>query len=104
MLIHCDAFDIRGDLFEKWRVSFPVSLLRTHCSQERVANDKDIGQRGRDEHPVGVLGQAPIAHLGEAEHALDDPDRMLHARADARLGAILRLDRRIGEMLPLAGW
>ena len=55
MLIHCDAFDIRGDLFEKWRVSFPVSLLRTHCSQERVANDKDIGQRGRDEYPVGVL-------------------------------------------------
>lgn len=42
MLIHCGSFDLRGDFFEKSRVSFPVSLLRTDCSQERVSNEKDI--------------------------------------------------------------
>lgn len=83
---------------------FPISfcLLRTDCSQHRIANEKNVGQGRRYKHAVGVLRQPTVAHLGESEHALDDPDRMLHPGTDARLGAILRLDRIVDKVLPLA--
>ena len=34
--------------------------------------------------------QPAIAHFGEAEHSLDDPDRMFDPGPDLRLGAIFR--------------
>jgi hypothetical protein len=36
-----------------------------------------IGQGAGDEQAMGVLCEPAIAYLGEAEHPLSDPDRML---------------------------
>ena len=55
-----------------------------------AAGHKQIGQRAGHQQTVGVFGEPAIAHLGEAEHPLDDPDRMLDPGADLGLGAIFR--------------
>src|SRR5712691_4300513 len=54
---------------------------------------------------MAVLGQAAVAHLGEAEDALDHPDRMLDPGADARLLPIrqAQLWRRGAPMREVAG-
>ena len=90
-----------GESVEKSRLSCPVCLLRPDCSQHRVSNEKNIGQRRRHEHAVAVLGQTAIAHFGESKHPLDDADRMLDSCPDARLVAVLCLDRLVQEMLSL---
>ena len=41
-----------------------------------AARHKQIGERAGHEQAVGVLLEPAIAHLGKAEHPLDDPDRM----------------------------
>src|SRR6266545_8295323 len=58
-------------------------------SQQVTSRQVQIGQRGRHEQAVRILGQATITHLSKAEDALDDPDRVLDLGADARLGAVL---------------
>ena len=50
--------------------------LRRLASQEMPARHEQIGQRAGDEQAMSVLLQPAIAHLGKAEHPLDDPDRM----------------------------
>ena len=40
------------------------------------AHHEQIGQRAGHEQAMRVLLQPAIAHLGKAEHPLDDPDRM----------------------------
>src|SRR5882762_6969265 len=61
-----------------------LDALRPLNSEQVVAGDEQIGQRAGDEEPIGILRDAAVAHLGEAEHALDDPDRVLDAGADSR--------------------
>jgi hypothetical protein len=39
--------------------------------------DEQIGQGAGDEQAMGVLCEPAIAYLGEGEHPLNDPDRML---------------------------
>jgi hypothetical protein len=39
---------------------------------------------------MSVLFEPAIAHLGEAKHAIDDPDRMLDLGPYLRLGAVFR--------------
>jgi hypothetical protein len=73
MFVHQDVIGIRGDFAAESRFSCPVFLLRTDCSQQRVANEKNVGQRCHDEHPVSVLGESAIAHLVEPERALGCP-------------------------------
>lgn len=58
-------------------------------AQQAASGDEQIGERAGDEQAVGVLGDAAIAHFGEAEHALDHADRMLDLGARLRLGAVL---------------
>jgi hypothetical protein len=72
----CDRYS--GFLAVESGLSWRVSLLWTHCSQDRVTHEKDVGQRRGREYPMGVLRQSAIAHLVEAEHALDHSDRMLY--------------------------
>jgi len=55
-----------------------------------AARHEQIGQSAGHQQTVGVLVEPPIAHLGEAEHPLDDPDRMFDPGPDLRLGPILR--------------
>ena len=45
-----------------------------------AARHKQIGERAGHEQAVGVLCEPAIAHLGKAEHPLDDPDRMFDPR------------------------
>ena len=87
---------------EESRLSGLDFLLRTDCSQDLVSNKKDVGQCRRHEQAVAVLGQTAIAHLLESKHSLDHPDRVLDARADARLRPVLGLDRLINVVIPLA--
>ena len=44
------------------------------------ARHEQIGQRAGHEQAMSVLLETAIAHLGEAEHPLDDPDRMFDPR------------------------
>ena len=55
-----------------------------------AARHEQIGQRASDEQAMEVLVQPPIAHLGKAEHPLDDPDRMLDPGPHFGLGAMFR--------------
>ena len=54
------------------------------------ARHEQIGQRAGYQHSVGVLLQPAIAHLGEAEHRLDDADRMFNPGPHFGLGAVFR--------------
>ena len=53
-----------------------------------AARDEQIGQRASDNQTVEVLVQPAIAHLGKAEHPLDDPDGMLDPGPHFGLGAV----------------
>src|SRR6476646_9347844 len=55
-----------------------------------AARDEQIGQRAGHDQAVGVLRQSAIAHLGKAEHPLDDPDRMFDPSPHFGLGAVFR--------------
>src|SRR6516164_4615138 len=55
-----------------------------------ASRHEQIGQSAGDQQTVGVLVEPAIAHLGEAEHPLDDPDRMFDPGPDLRLGPIFR--------------
>src|SRR4029077_15539466 len=58
------------------------------ASQQIPAGHKQIGQRAGYEQAMGVLLQPAIAHLGKAEHPLDDPDRMFDPGAYLGLGTV----------------
>ena len=59
-----------------------------------AARHEQIGQRASDEQAMEVLVQPPIAHLGKAEHPLNDPDRMFDPSPHFGFGAVFRtLDR-----------
>jgi hypothetical protein len=69
---------------------FPCSsCVPVLCAQQRSSHHEQIGQRTGDEQPVGVFGDAAVAHLGEAEEALDHQKRMLALGAHPRFGSIL---------------
>jgi hypothetical protein len=53
-----------------------------------VARHKEVSERAGDEQAMCILFQPAIAHLGEAEHPLDDADRMFDPRPHFGLGAI----------------
>src|SRR4029077_6265707 len=55
-----------------------------------AARDEQIGQRAGHDQAGGVLRQSAIAHLGEAEHPLDDSDRMFDPSPPFGLGAVFR--------------
>ena len=49
------------------------------------ARHEQIGQRAGDDEAMRVLFEPAIAHLGEAKHPLDNPDRMLDFGPHLRL-------------------
>src|ERR1700730_18792482 len=64
--------------------------LRTHYACWQPARYEQIGQCAGHEQAMGVLLQPAIAHLGKAEHPLDDPDRMFNPGPHFGLGAVFR--------------
>jgi hypothetical protein len=54
------------------------------------ARDEQIGQGASDEQAMEVLVQPAIAHLGKAEHPLDDSDRMFDPGPHFGFGAVFR--------------
>src|SRR6059058_2960654 len=54
------------------------------------AYDEQIGQRTGHPQAMRVLLQPAVAHLGKAEHPLEDPDDMLDRGPHFGLGAIFR--------------
>src|SRR5215510_6716159 len=55
-----------------------------------AARHEQVGQRAGDKQAMEVLVQPAIARLGEAEHPLDDPDRMFDPGPHFGLGAVFR--------------
>src|SRR5215831_18808860 len=55
-----------------------------------AARHEQIGQRAGDKQAMEVLAQPAIAHLGKAEHSLDDPDRVFDPGPHFGLGAVFR--------------
>src|SRR2546428_260324 len=79
------------------QVLFPIlDALRPLRSHQTVSNHVEICQRTGDEQAIRVFRNTAIAHLGEAEDALDDADRVLdsgaHARARSIDDALTRLE------------
>src|SRR3954471_2314311 len=74
------------------RFASPAGVLQTLCplSDQMPPHHEQIGERTRGKQPIGILVQAAIAHLHEAEHALDYAEHMLDLRAHLRLGPVLR--------------
>src|SRR6201998_2431738 len=64
-----------------------ADTLRRLTAQEMAARYEQMGQRASHEQAMGVLLQSAIAHLGKAEHPLDDADSMLDPSPHFRLGA-----------------
>jgi len=67
-----------------------VDRLRRLHPKDVLACDEEIRQRAGDDEPVRVLGEAAVAHLGEAENPFDHADGMLDLGADPRLPTIRR--------------
>ena len=60
----------------------PSGCLQAHSClsplHKPASGHPDIGQRKQRDELCGVFLQPPIAHLGEAELAFDNPERVLH--------------------------
>ena len=69
---------------------FPCSSgVPVLCAQQRSSHHEQISQGAGHEQTVGVLGDAAVAHLGEAEDALDHQKRVLDFGAHLRFVSIL---------------
>src|ERR1044071_2357702 len=53
-----------------------------------TARHEQIGQCAGHQQAMFVLLEPAIAHLGKAEHPLDDPDRMFDPSPHSGLGAV----------------
>jgi len=67
-----------------------ADTLRLLATQQMAAGQEQIGQCAGYQQAVGVLREPAIAHLGEAEHPLHDPDRMFDPGPHFRLGTVFR--------------
>src|ERR1700752_334350 len=78
------------------RIRLPVQrtgAVRAHsllAAQQMTTCHEQIGQRTGYEQAMSILLEPAITHLGEAEHPLDDPDRMFDPGPHFGLGAIFR--------------
>src|SRR5580658_9529611 len=70
-----------------WRGMETLSLVQ---AQQMSARREQVGQGAGDNEAMRVLFEPAVTHLGEAEHPLDDPDRMLDLGPHLRLGAVFR--------------
>src|SRR6516162_4779555 len=67
-----------------------ADTLRLLATQQMAAGQEQSGQCAGYQQAVGVLAEPAIAHFGEAEHPLDDPDRMFNPGSAFRLGTVFR--------------
>ena len=67
-----------------WLRSWPSQCASGAERKEPVADLVKVSERKHDVRSGQVLGQAPIAHLGEAPQLLDHPKRVLAARSGPR--------------------
>ena len=62
-----------------------------------VSDGKEIGHGAGDEQAMGVLIEAAVADLGEAEHPFDDANDVLDPAAHAAIDAIFPRGAAAGE-------
>ena len=62
--------------------------LRAHLGPQRLVPPVNVDQRQHRKQAVGVLGQAPVAHLGKAPNFLEREKRVLHLGARLALGGV----------------
>ena len=67
-----------------------TDILRLLAAQQMPARHEQIGERAGYQQAMFVLLEPAIAHLGKAEHPLDDRDRLFDPGPDLRLGSIFR--------------
>ena len=64
--------------------------LTLRCSQQMSPRHVQVDQPTSNKQPVGILLQAPVTDLVEAEDALEDEKRVFDPGPDSRFGAVLR--------------
>ena len=69
MFIDQDLLDFEAAFSGNTRFFYRISLLWTDCSQERVSEQKNIGERSRHEQAVAVFRKTAITHLAKAKHS-----------------------------------
>src|SRR5262249_13615190 len=67
------------------RSAGPVGTLRRLEAQQTLSHHEQVRERRRHHEPMTILTQPAVAHLREAEDALDHPNRMFDAGANAGL-------------------
>ena len=65
-----------------------LGALRAHLGPQRLVPPVNVDQRQHRKQAVGVLCQAPIAHLGKAPNLLEREKRVLHLGARLALGGV----------------
>jgi hypothetical protein len=83
--------------FQGGRGRFPALQAHSclHSLKNSLPGHPQIAQRKQRDQLRRVLGQAPVAHLHEAELALDHPKRMPHLGPDAGLDLLQLLDQSV---------
>ena len=67
-----------------------ADALHRLVAQQMPARHEQIGQCAGHDQTMSVLLEPAVAHLGEAEHPLDDSDRMFDPGPHFGLGTIFR--------------
>lgn len=65
-----------------------MGALWAHLCHQRLAPSVDVDQSQHRKHPVGVLGKAPITHLGKTPQAFERQKRVLHFGAGLAFGGV----------------
>jgi hypothetical protein len=79
--------------------AYYASPNRNSC-RRTIRYYKEIGQGAGHDQATLVLLEPAVAHLGEAEHVLDNSDRMLDFGPHLRFAAVLGALHRVGDELP----
>ena len=93
----CDA---RLGFGSPHNLDFGVHRTHLSCDHESSPHHPQVRERKQGLQLGGVLGQAPVAHLGVAKLALDHPERMFNLGADAGLGFFCAF-RRSRPLIPI---
>jgi hypothetical protein len=88
-VVESGLVNLQRCIYTRLALFFCSSGIPVLRAQQRSSHHEQIGQRTGDEQSVGILGNAAVAHLDEAEEALDHQKRMLALGPQFRFVSIL---------------
>src|SRR5712692_2193871 len=87
-VFECSLVSLSRCIYIRWARFCRSSGVSVLYAQQRSSHHEQIGQRQGYPHPVAVLAQSSVAHLGEAEDALDHPNGVLDLGPDPGFGPV----------------